>query len=67
MNHEQGHALSQGHFGSISLMPSGKVVWTPKNGDNVMLAAIGSNQLFEGFQGTDIGGHCSIWATWPIH
>ena len=66
MNHEQGHALSQAHFGSISLMPSGKVVWTPKDGDNVMLAAISSNQLFEGFQGTDIGGHCSIWSTWPI-
>ena len=66
MNHEQGHALSQGHFGSISLMPSGKVVWTPKDGDNVMLAAISSNQLFEGFQGSDIGGHCSIWSSYPV-
>lgn len=66
MNHEQGHALSQGHFGSITLNPAGKVIWTPKNGDNVMLAAIGSNQLFEGFHGTDKGGHCSIWANWPL-
>jgi hypothetical protein len=67
MNHEQGHALSQGHFGSIISNGAGKLVWTPKNGDNVMLAAISSNQLFEGFQGTDIGGHCSIWATWPLN
>ena len=66
MNHEQGHALSQGHFGSIMLNGAGKLIWTPKDGDNVMLAAISSNQLFEGFQGSDIGGHCSIWATWPL-
>ena len=66
MNHEQGHALSQGHFGSIIRNGAGKLVWTPKDGDNVMLAAISSNQLFEGFHGTDIGGHCSIWANWPL-
>jgi len=66
MNHEQGHALSQGHFGSIIRNGAGKLVWTPKDGDNVMLAAISSNQLFEGFQGSDIGGHCSIWADWPL-
>jgi hypothetical protein len=66
MNHEQGHALSQGHFGEISLNPQGKLIISPKKGDNVMLAAIGSNQLFEGFHGTDKGGHCSIWATWPL-
>ena len=66
MNHEQGHALSQAHFGEISLNPQGKLIISPKNGDNVMLAAIGSNQLFEGFHGTDEGGHCSIWSTWPL-
>lgn len=66
MNHEQGHALSQGHFGEISLNPKGKLIISPKNGDNVMLAAISSNQVFEGFHGSDIGGHCSIWATWPL-
>ena len=66
MNHEQGHALSQAHFGEISLNPRGKLIISPKNGDNVMLAAIGSNQVFEGFHGTDTGGHCSIWATWPL-
>ena len=66
MNHEQGHSLSQGHFGEISLNPKGKLIISPKNGDNVMLAAIGSNQVFEGFHGSDEGGHCSIWATWPL-
>ena len=66
MNHEQGHALSQAHFGSISYVASCKVIWTPKDGDNVMLAAISSNTLFEGFQGTDIGGPRSSWSTWPI-
>lgn len=66
MIHEQGHALSQGHFGEISVNPQGKLIISPKEGDNVMLAAISSNQLFEGFHGTDIGGHCSIWANWPL-
>ena len=66
MFHEQGHALSQGHFGEISLNPKGKVIISPKQGDNVMLAAISSNWKWEGFHGSDIGGHCSIWATWPL-
>lgn len=66
MFHEQGHALSQGHFGEISVNPQGKLIISPKQGDNVMLAAISSNGQWEGFHGTDEGGHCSIWGTWPL-
>lgn len=65
MFHEQGHSLSQAHFGEISLNRRGKVIVSPAGGRNVMLAAIGPNEAWQGFHGTDAGGHCSIWSSWP--
>lgn len=64
MFHEQGHSLSQGHFGEISLNNQGKLIISPKRGTNLMLAAGGSNSEWQGFHGTDTGGHCSIWGDW---
>ena len=64
MFHEQGHALSQGHFGKIEVTNQGKVNIAPKKGANLMLAAGGSDSEWEGFHGSDLGGHCSIWADW---
>jgi hypothetical protein len=59
--HETGHGLSQGHFGDIFRTTSnGKLHFAPRA---VMNAAYSGVQ--QELTGTDIGGHCSIWASWP--
>lgn len=59
--HEAGHGLSQGHFGKGFVTSStGQVHFAPRA---VM------NATYSGVQQTidqsDVGGHCSIWASWP--
>jgi hypothetical protein len=59
--HEAGHGLSQDHFGKIFIPDnSGEVQFAPFA---VMNATIfGKNHEL---QGSDVGGHCSIWGSWP--
>jgi hypothetical protein len=59
--HESGHGLSQGHFGkAFGTDANGKIHFAPLA---VMNAAYSGVQ--QDLQGTDNGGHCSIWASWP--
>lgn len=57
--HEAGHGLSQGHFGLIFTQDN-KVQFAPFAVMNAVL--FGQNHVL---QGTDTGGHCSIWGSWP--
>jgi len=57
--HEAGHGLSQGHFGRIFTQDDG-LHFAPFAVMNAVL--FGQNHML---QGTDNGGHCSIWANWP--
>jgi len=59
--HENGHSLSQGHFGRlIRTDKNGKFHFNPKA---VMNA--GYTGVQQSLTGTDNGGHCSIWDDWP--
>jgi hypothetical protein len=59
--HESGHGLSQDHFGKGFITGSnGKIHFAPLA---VMNAAYSGVQ--QDLKGTDNGGHCSIWASWP--
>ncbi|RMH19707.1 MAG: hypothetical protein D6696_09940 [Acidobacteria bacterium] len=58
--HEHGHALSQAHFGEAFTNPSGKLFFAPRA---VMNAAYSGVQ--QSFHGSDVGGHCSNWGSWP--
>jgi hypothetical protein len=59
--HESGHALSQNHFGQILITnANGKLHFSPFA---VMNAAI--SRQAHSLTGTDIGGHCSLWGSWP--
>ena len=60
--HEQGHGLSQDHFGTLYRKNDGTIQAAPRA---VMNAAyIGPlRQLL----GSDIAGHCGNWAIWPIN
>jgi hypothetical protein len=59
--HESGHGLSQGHFGKAFLTEAnGKIHFAPRA---VMNAAYSGIQL--DINGSDNGGHCSIWGSWP--
>lgn len=69
--HEAGHAISQGHFGDIFFDASDGVGlggqfffqhlhFAPYA---VMNAVIWETQ--QELRGSDIGGHCSIWGSWP--
>jgi hypothetical protein len=59
--HEAGHGLSQAHFG--------KLFRTPSNGKSHFAPQAVMNAGYTGLQqeltGTDIAGHCGIWASWP--
>jgi hypothetical protein len=59
--HESGHGLSQGHFG--------KAFGTDANGKIHFASLAVMNAAYTGVQqdlkGTDNGGHCSIWGSWP--
>lgn len=58
--HEAGHGLSQGHFGTISLKNDGRLQASPWAVMNALYAAP-QQRLY----GSDVGGHCSLWARWP--
>ncbi|MGI8785627.1 MAG: hypothetical protein ACR2L2_18500 [Acidobacteriota bacterium] len=59
--HEAGHGLSQAHFGALfQTGANGKFHFAPKA---VMNA--GYTGVQQELKGTDNGGHCSIWASWP--
>ncbi|MGH9765937.1 MAG: hypothetical protein ACREAB_00770, partial [Blastocatellia bacterium] len=59
--HEAGHGLSQGHFGALFRTDSnGKFHFAPRA---VMNA--GYTGVQQRLAGTDNGGHCSIWGSWP--
>ena len=59
--HEGGHGISQGHFGAAFISNSnGKLHFSPRA---VMNAAYSGVQ--QSPAGTDKGGHCSIWGSWP--
>jgi len=59
--HEAGHGLSQAHFGeAFRNKGNDKVKFNPRA---VMNAAYSGVQT--ALTGTDNGGHCSVWASWP--
>jgi hypothetical protein len=59
--HESGHGLGQAHFGKIfRTTANGKVHFAPLA---VMNASYSG--LDQDLRGTDRGGHCSLWASWP--
>ena len=60
--HETGHGLGQAHFGKIfQTLANGKVHFAPFAVMNAADPGFPTQVL----KGTDIGGHCSIWASWP--
>jgi hypothetical protein len=58
--HESGHGLSQGHFGMIFMDQNNQLQFSPFAVMNAVV--FGQNHVL---QGTDNGGHCSIWGSWP--
>ncbi|WP_340199473.1 hypothetical protein [Ascidiimonas sp. W6] len=59
--HETGHALSQAHFGTVSITPSnGKIHFSPRALMNAGYSGV--NRVVEK---TDKAGHCSNWGNWP--
>lgn len=59
--HEAGHGLSQAHFGKLFRTDkNGKLHFAP-----FALMNAGFTQQVQELQGTDRGGHCSIWGSWP--
>lgn len=61
--HEAGHGLSQGHFGAVfetGTPPNVRRHFAP-------LAVMNAGYIFgqQQLAGTDNGGHCSNWASWP--
>ena len=58
--HEAGHGLSQAHFGTGFFTPTGQLKLTS---NSVMAAAYVFPTI--DLQGSDIGGHCANWGSWP--
>ncbi|MBT8396326.1 MAG: hypothetical protein HKO65_06260 [Gemmatimonadetes bacterium] len=59
--HEMGHGLSQDHFGQLFMTEkNGKFHFAPRS-----LMNAGYTGVQRGLSGSDRGGHCSIWASWP--
>jgi len=59
--HEAGHGLSQAHFGTLfQTDQNGKYHFAPK-----ALLNAGYVGPQRELMGSDTGGHCSIWASWP--
>ncbi len=59
--HEFGHGLSQGHFGKA---------FRTENNEKIHFAPFavmnaGHDRVYQELRGTDVGGHCSIWGSWP--
>jgi len=60
--HESGHGLGQAHFGKIfQTVANGKIHFAPF----AVMNAVDPGFPTQVLQGTDIGGHCGIWASWP--
>lgn len=58
--HEAGHGLSQAHFGNIFRRHDGTFDASPRAVMNAFYQS-----AFRALTGTDNGGHCSNWASWP--
>jgi hypothetical protein len=58
--HEVGHGLSQAHFGNIFIKNDGSLKRAPAAVMNPFILGQTRSLL-----GTDNGGHCSIWGSWP--
>ncbi len=59
--HEAGHGLSQAHFGKLfSTDANGVYHFAPQ-----ALMNAGYTGVQQSLLGSDEGGHCSIWASWP--
>ncbi len=58
--HEIGHGLSQAHFGTVRLKNDGTLHASPRAVMNALYAG-----PLRALHGTDNGGHCSNWASWP--
>jgi hypothetical protein len=59
--HESGHGLGQAHFGKIfQTTANGKFHFAPLAVMNAAYSGLNQDLL-----GTDKGGHCSLWASWP--
>jgi hypothetical protein len=60
--HEAGHGLSQAHFGKVFLKSNGTLQYSPFA---VMNAVASRRTTHIQLEGTDNGGHCSNWGSWP--
>lgn len=58
--HEVGHGLSQAHFGKVWLNNKGDLKASPRAVMNALYA-----DVYRSLAGTDNGGHCSNWGSWP--
>ena len=59
--HEAGHGLSQAHFGAVRIKSDDITLKaSPRSVMNALYAA-----PFRSLTGSDNGGHCSNWASWP--
>jgi len=58
--HEAGHSLSQEHFGKVSFKNDGSLQLSPEAVMNATYSAVRQE-----LRGSDIGGHCSNWGSWP--
>jgi hypothetical protein len=59
--HEAGHGLSQAHFGTVRIKNDAITLQaSPRSVMNALYSA-----PFRSLTGSDIGGHCSNWASWP--
>ena len=55
-----GHGLSQGHFGTVSIKVDGSLMASPRAVMDALFSA-----PYRDLAGTDEGGHCSNWSSWP--
>lgn len=66
--HETGHGLSQSHFGKMFIDASDpEPPYSPDHlhfAPRAVMNAVYWDTLRE-LQGSDVGGHCSIWGSWP--
>ena len=60
--HEVGHGLSQAHFGKVFLDNNNVLKFAP---EAVMNAVAARRTLHDGLEGTDVGGHCANFGSWP--
>jgi hypothetical protein len=60
--HESGHGLSQAHFGKVWLKNDSTLAASPRAVMNALYAG-----PFRLFTGTDVGGHCGNWESWPTN